>query len=191
MKLCALSLIAPALMSCVVTQNLHAEIPQRLLAERAEPQGYRWVEVSGVGTHLFTTAVVHSTQPKENGFIQRSTDIVELDGDLIGRVLYHVTSDFDFAAGTLVNTGNQVFSGTVLGSAPVLLHDDEFRVEVDLVGQTTYGQMFLVDHLDGPRIRCELEIFGDGETTPNGDAVVDYTGRCRVRAPLNRESVEP
>lgn len=191
MKARALSFFAPALVSCMLTQSLHAEVPSRIAAQASEAQGYRWVEVSGVGTHRFTTAVIHATKPTDTGFIQRSTDIVELEGDLVGRVLYHVTSEFDFAAGTLVNTGNQVFSGTVLGSSPVLLHDDEFRVEVDLVGQTTYGQMFLIDHLAGPKIRCELEIFGDGETDAAGDAVVDYEGRCRVRAPMIAGPIEP
>ena len=95
-----------------------------------EPGPYRWVPVSGTGTHLFSTAIVHSTTPTATGFIQRSTDIVELRGDLNGRVLYHPTSVFDFAAGTLVNTGDQVFSGTVLGSEPVAIHDDSFRFDV-------------------------------------------------------------
>ena len=31
------------------------------------------------------------------------------------RVLYHVTSVFDFVKGTLVNTGDQVFSGNDCG----------------------------------------------------------------------------
>jgi hypothetical protein len=37
--------------------------------------------------------------------IQRSTETVELKGDLTGRILYHVTSTFDFANDSLVNTG--------------------------------------------------------------------------------------
>ena len=43
--------------------------------------------------------------------IQKSTETVELTGDLKGRVLYHVTSVFDFVQGTLVNTGDQVYLG--------------------------------------------------------------------------------
>ena len=85
--------------------------------------------VAGSGTHYLTTAIVHSTEPSPTGMIQRSTETVDLTGDLTGRILYHPTSVFDFVNGTLTNTGHQVFSGTVLGSAPVMLHDDE-RVPV-------------------------------------------------------------
>jgi hypothetical protein len=176
-----LSILVPALFTCLFFSDVNAEMSSAEEPAASLENGYRWIEVSGVGTHLFTTAIVHSQRPTDTGMIQRSTDIVELEGDLMGRVLYHPTSEFDFAAGTLINTGNQVFSGTVLGSAPILLHDDEFRVEVDLIGGSTYGRMYLVDHLAGPRIRCELEIFGNGAQTPEGDAIVEYTGRCRVR----------
>lgn len=137
-----------------------------------------WVSVSGTGIHYFTSAIVHSTRPTENGFVQRSTDIIELDGDLIGNVLYHPRSVFDFVNGTLINTGNQVFSGTVLGSAPVLIHDDEFRFEVNLFTGETVGTVHLVDRIAGPRIRCHLRISGVG-AQPDQDAEVTYTGKCR------------
>jgi hypothetical protein len=39
--------------------------------------------------HYFTTAMIHSQTPTATGMIQRSTDIIELSGDLKGRVLYH------------------------------------------------------------------------------------------------------
>ena len=113
--------------------------------------------VSGKAVHYFTTAIIHSETPTATGKIQRSTDLIELTGDLKGRVLYHPTSVFDFVKGTLVNTGNQVFSGTVLGSAPVLLHDDEFRFEVDLkTGGLESGEVHLTDRIAGPKIRCDL-----------------------------------
>ncbi|MEE4161088.1 MAG: hypothetical protein V2I25_01190 [Woeseiaceae bacterium] len=143
-------------------------------------KGYRWIPVSGTGTHYFTTALVHSKEPTATGFVQRSTDIVELEGDLEGRVLYHPVSVFDFAAGTLVNTGHQVFSGTVLGSEPVLIYDDEFRFEVQLATGETVGRIFLTRPMAGPRIYCELEVDGTG-MTPGGDARVAYTGRCKVK----------
>ena len=171
----------PLLASCILAGELHAELPAGASGASELRAAYRWMPVSGVGTHYFTTAIVHSVEPTPTGFIQRSTETVELEGDLVGRVLYHPVSVFDFQQGTLVNTGNQVFSGTVLGSAPVLLHDDEFRVEVDLNQGTTYGQMYMIDHLEGPKVRCLLEIHGTGEQTPEGDAVVDYSGECRVR----------
>lgn len=163
--------------SCALAQN------QTIIADPAvPPAGYAWVPVQGTGVHRFSTAMVHSQEPTETGFIQRSTEIVELDGDLRGRVLYHPVSIFDFASGTLVNTGDQVFSGSVLGSDPVLLHDDEFRFDVDLATGETVGRVFLENHIAGPRIRCRIQILGGREITPEGDAVVDYTGQCRVRA---------
>jgi hypothetical protein len=47
---------------------------------------------------------------------------VELRGDLNGKVLYHVTTELDYTKGTLVKTGDQVFSGTIVGSEPVMIH---------------------------------------------------------------------
>jgi hypothetical protein len=138
--------------------------------------------VSGTAVHFFATALIHSQTPTAAGMIQRSTDIIELSGDLKGRVLYHPTSVFDFVGGTLVNTGNQVFSGTVLGSAPVLLHDDEFRFVVDLKsGGVESGEVHLSDRIAGPRIRCDLVVVGAGTKTPEGNALVDYSGPCTFR----------
>lgn len=141
--------------------------------------GYRWVEVSGTGTHFFSTAIIHSQTPTETGYIQRSTDTIELEGDLTGRVLYHPVSVFDFAAGTLVNTGHQVFSGTVLGSEPVLIYDDEFRFDVNLITGETIGKVFLTDPMAGAKTQCELTIVG--VATPGEDPTVSYTGRCKVK----------
>jgi hypothetical protein len=138
--------------------------------------------VSGTAVHYFTTAIIHSQTPTATGMIQRSTDIIELTGDLHGRVLYHPTSVFDFVKGTLVNTGHQVFSGTVLGSAPVLLHDDEFRFEVDLnTGGLESGEVHLSDRIAGPKIRCDLVAVGAGAKTPEGNSIVDYRGACTFK----------
>ncbi len=68
--------------------------------------------------------------------------------------LYHVTSVFDFLHGTLVNTGDQVYSGTIAGSAPVMIHDDQFRFEANLNTGQESGQVFLFDRLAGPKVRC-------------------------------------
>ena len=105
-------------------------------------------------------------------------------------MLYHPRSVFDFVNGTLVNTGHQVFSGTILGSAPVLLHDDEFRFDVNLFTGQTEGSVYLVDRIAGPRVRCNLRISGTGMTTSEGDAMVDYTGECRFSGP-SRARTEP
>lgn len=142
---------------------------------------HAWRPVAGTGVHQFSTALLHG-EPRETptGFVQRSTEIVELRGDLVGRVLYHPVSVFDFAEGKLVNSGHQVFSGTVLGGPPVLMLDDAFRFEVDLDTRATHGEVFLETVLAGDRhTRCELTITGDGATDAAGDAVVGYEGRCR------------
>lgn len=157
----------------------HAEAPTVSEQQSEEQQSDAWTAVSGSGVHYFTTAIVHSSQPTPTGKIERSTETVQLTGDLVGRILYHPVSVFDFAAGTLVNTGYQVFSGTALGSDPVLIRDDEFRFEVDLTTGGTVGEVHLVERIAGPRVRCHLEVIGTG-LTPEGDATFDYKGKCRV-----------
>ena len=99
------------------------------------------VSVAGSGEDHLSTAIVHTQETTPTGKILKSTEIVSLTGDLKGSVLYHVTSVFDFAAGTLVNTGDQVYSGTIANSPPVMLHDDQFRFEVDLVTGEETGQV--------------------------------------------------
>jgi hypothetical protein len=136
--------------------------------------------VAGSGVHDFTTAIVHSAEPTPTGMIQRSTEKVDLTGDLTGRLLYHPTSVFDFMQGTLVNTGSQVYSGTVLGSAPVMLYDDQFRFEVNLSTGATTGEVHLTHSLAGPKVRCHLTVTGT-VMTPEGNATFDYTGECRFR----------
>jgi hypothetical protein len=156
----------------------------------ASDAGAQWQPVAGSGVHHFTTAIVHSSDPTQTGFVQRSTETVELSGDLVGRLLYHPRSVFDFAAGTLVNTGHQVFSGTILGSAPVLLLDDAFRFDVDLATGATVGQVRLVKTLAGPVSRCHLQVVGTG-LTAEGDATFDYTGECLVGAEPPVEAPTP
>ncbi|HEX6324516.1 MAG TPA: hypothetical protein VFZ36_12380 [Vicinamibacterales bacterium] len=143
----------------------------------AHGQTVQWV--TGSGVHYFTTAVVHSTQPTPTGMIQRSTETVDLTGDLTGRLVYQPISEFDFAAGTLVNTGRQVFSGTILGSDPVLMYDDEFRFEVDLNAGTMSGSVYLTEMGGGPKRRCTLQVTGTG-TTADGNATFSYAGQCRL-----------
>ena len=138
------------------------------------------VPVAGSGVDHLNTAIVHSQEPTPTGKIQKSTEIVELSGDLKGFVLYHVTSVFDFAGGTLVNTGDQVFSGTVAGSAPVMIHDDQFRFQANLVTGEESGQVYLLDHIAGPKVRCELDVVGTG-LTGDGNPTFDYRGTCTFR----------
>jgi hypothetical protein len=49
------------------------------------------IHVAGSGMDHLDTAVVHSQEQTSTGMIQKSTEIVDLDGDLKGRVLYDVT----------------------------------------------------------------------------------------------------
>jgi hypothetical protein len=140
----------------------------------------RTVPVTGSGVDFLNTAIVHSKEITETGMIQQSTEIVELNGDLKGRVLYHVTSVFDFVHGTLVNTGDQVYSGTIAGSAPALIHDDQFRFEVNLVTGEESGQVYLFNHITGPKVRCTLNVVGTG-VNGEGNPTFDYSGECRFR----------
>lgn len=136
--------------------------------------------VSGTGVHFVTTAIVHSTESTSTGMIQRSTETVDLTGDLTGRILYQPTSIFDSSAGTLVNTGHQVFSGTVLGSAPVMLYDDEFRFDVNLKTGAAVGTVHLTDSIAGPGVRCDLTVTSTGMTA-EGNIMAQYTGLCRFK----------
>jgi hypothetical protein len=152
------------------------------LGAQAAPQGF---PVAGTGVHFFSTALVHEEEPTESGMVRRSTDIVELSGDLEGFVLYHATSVFDFAAETLVTTGTQMFSGTVADSAPLLLHDDRFRFEVDLATGEVQGRVLFGRSQDAPHpgswVECELDVTGTGATTPAGDGLFTYEGSCTAR----------
>lgn len=138
------------------------------------------VVVAGSGVDHLNTAIVHSKELTPTGMIQKSTEIIDLTGDLKGRVLYHVTSVFDFVHNTLVNTGDQVYSGTIAGSAPVMIHDDDFRFEIDLVTGQEVGQVYLFDHIAGPKVRCALNVVGTG-VTPEGNPTFNYTGKCTFR----------
>ncbi len=149
-----------------------------------------WRDVSGTAIHYFDdvpgrSPIIHETTETETGLYQRSTDTIDLRGDLNGRVLYQPETVIDFAAGTLVNTGNQVFSGTVLGVGPVLLHDDLFRFDVNIRTGETIGKVFLVDRIDGPVIDCVLEIVGTG-FDENDNGLAEYSGRCRIRGNTTR-----
>jgi signal transduction protein with GAF and PtsI domain len=135
--------------------------------------------VAGSGVH-YRSVIVHSIQATETGLIQTSTETIDLNGDLIGRILYQPTTVIDFVAGTLVNTGHQVFSGTVLGSEPVMLHDDEFRFDVNLATNAGTGKVYLTDNIAGPKIRCQLDVIATGETA-EGNVTADYTGFCSFK----------
>jgi hypothetical protein len=154
------------------------------LAVLASPPGHdgtSTVKVAGSGVDLLNTAIVHSKQTTPTGMIQQSTESVDLVGDLKGRVLYHVTSVFDFVRGTLVNTGDQVYSGTIAGSAPVMIHDHQFHFEANLVTGQEHGTVYLFDHIAGPKVRCTLDVVGTGLNT-DGNPTFDYTGECAFRS---------
>jgi len=150
------------------------------LSSRLQAEGSRTIQVSGNGVDALNAAIVHSQQPTPTGMIQKSTETVELTGDLKGRVLYHVTSVFDFVHGTLVNTGDQVYSGTIAESAPVMIHDDQFRFEVNLNTGQESGQVFLFDRLAGPKVRCTLAVVGTG-LNGEGNPTFSYRGACTFR----------
>jgi len=164
----------------VIAAALGAASVQSLGAQPEGPPPAHTVQVAGSGVDLLNGAIVHSTEITPTGMIQKSTETVELIGDLRGRVLYHVVSVFDFANGTLVNTGNQVFSGTIAGSEPVMIHDDRFRFDVNLATGAEMGAVYLFDHIAGPKVRCTLQVVGTG-MNGEGNPTFDYTGECTFR----------
>jgi hypothetical protein len=138
------------------------------------------VTVAGSGFDDVKNAIVHWKRPTATGLIQQSTEIVELTGDLRGRVLYHVTSVFDFVNGTLVNTGDQVYSGTIAGSSPVMIHDNQFRFEVNLNTGQEAGQVYFFNHITGLKVRCRIGVVGTGMNS-GGNPTFDYTGTRTFR----------
>ena len=147
----------------------------------AEPENKHWQEISGTAIHYASTSWIHDNtiQPTETGFTLVSTDIVELFGDLQGRVLSQLFTTYDAVEGTIVNTGHQVLSGTVLGSAPVMLYDDDFRFDIDLLAGETTGDIYLIQQLAGPKVRCILSMQGTGQDA-DGNNLSEYSGHCRV-----------
>lgn len=145
------------------------------------------IPVSGSTVAFASSAVIHSEEPTATGMIQRSTSVVKVSGDVSGWVLFHPTSVFDFAAGTLVNTGSQVFSGTIAGSDPVVLHDDQFRFDIDLNTGETIGEIHFSRSNDAPHkggwFECRIVLVGTG-VTPEGDFTSDYDGTCVRRGNL-------
>jgi hypothetical protein len=160
----------------VVVETAHA---QATTAAKATPGGERTVAVAGTGVDLLTTALVHSKDSTASRMLQRSTEIVELTGDLTGRVLYQVTTEIDYVHKMLVNTGNQVYSGTVAGSAPVMLFDDRFRFQVNLATGEEKGRVYLARHLAGPKVRCVLDVKGTGPSA-EGNPTFTYRGDCTL-----------
>jgi hypothetical protein len=138
----------------------------------------RTVQVQGSGVDRADSAVVHAEQQDASGLTRTATEIVELEGDLHGRVLYQVTTRVDAARHQLTNTGRQVYSGTVAGSGPVLLYDDQFVFRVDLTTGAEQGAVYLVHHLGGPAVRCELAVRGNGHDDA-GNPTFTYNGQCQ------------
>ena len=141
----------------------------------------RTVHVSGTGTDELNHALVHSKQTTPTGTLERSTQTVQLNGDLDGRVLYQVSTVVDSRTNTLVNTGDQVFSGTVAGSQPVMLHDSRFRFEVNLASGEERGLVYLHDHIAGPYVECTLKVSGTGKNQ-EGNPTFTYSGDCTFRS---------
>src|SRR4029077_11759632 len=130
-----------------------ASVHARVLAGSPSPKD-RTVQVAGNGLDRLDRAIVHSTVNTPTGMIQKATETVDLFGDLTGTVLYLVTSNFDFVHGTLVNTGDSVYSVTIAGSAPVMVHDDQSHFDVNLNTGQERGQVYLSNYIAGAKVRC-------------------------------------
>ncbi len=137
----------------------------------------RTVQVHGAGVDRADSTIVHSEQQGAGGLVRTATEIVELEGDLHGRVLYQVTTRLDAERHRLTNTGRQVYSGTVAGSGPVLLYDDQFVFHVDLATGAEQGTVYLVHPLAGPSVRCRLSVQGSGRDA-RGNPTFTYSGAC-------------
>jgi hypothetical protein len=143
-----------------------------------EPQT---MSVSGSGVDLASEAVVHSEQSTPTGKTRIVTEMVRLSGDLSGYVLYQATQAFDFGSNTLVVTGENVFSGTIAGSDPVILRSDQSRFEVDLSTGAELGSVHMTRSKDAPHkgswYECDLVVVGTGQTA-EGNPTFDYSGTC-------------
>ena len=166
----------------VTVVNAAAAVAQGRAAPASGRADTLAIAVAGSGVDHLATALVHSVRGKPHGIIKKNTEIVDLAGDLVGRVLYHVTTVVDSLNGTLVNTGDQVFSGTIAGSAPVLIHDNRFRFDVNLKTGRETGRVYLSDHIAGPRVQCTLDVVGTG-LNPAGNPTFTYTGQCTFLEP--------
>ena len=147
----------------------------------ADQQNGHWQEVSGTAIHYASTSWVHGNtfQPTDTGFTLISTDFVEIFGDIEGRAVFQPFTTYNGDEGTIVNTGHQVFSGTVLGSDPVMLYDDNFRFEIDLIAGETTGDIYLVNQIAGPKVRCIFSMQSTGQDA-EGNNLSEYLGQCRV-----------
>lgn len=177
------ALVLGALIGCTDDAKLPSEVEQGEVGgggiSAAASQTF---PVAGGVVYYLSQEVVHSQQPTTNGLIQLSTVMVRLTGDLDGWVLFQPVGTFDFAAQTLVNTGGkQVFSGTVKGLGPVMLHDADFVFDLDLTDGSFVGDVSLGRSKDSPGsgwFECHLTVIGTGAVTPEGDTLSDYTGEC-------------
>jgi hypothetical protein len=78
---------------------------------------------------------------------------------------------------TLTNSGDQVFSGTIAGSEPVMIHDSKFSFSANLRTGAEHGSVYLTDHIAGPQVRCQLGVVGTGKSA-SGNPTFKYAGTC-------------
>ncbi|MGC2634174.1 MAG: hypothetical protein WA215_08180 [Candidatus Cybelea sp.] len=141
------------------------------------PPAQGTIHVKGTGIDLLNGAIIHSKKTTPTGEIRKSTEIVELRGDLDGTVLYGVTTVINTKQGTLTNSGDQVFSGTIAGSEPVMIRDSKFSFSVNLRTGAEHGSVYLTDHIAGPQVRCQLQVTGTGKSA-DGNPTFKYAGTC-------------
>ena len=142
------------------------------------------VPVSGSAVDFTSEAIIHSQESTPTGMIQRATEIVKLSGDLSGYGLYQTTREFNFVNSSLVITGENLFSGTITGSDPVILRSDESRFEVDLATGAELGRVHITRANDAPDkgswYECDLVVVGTG-LSPEGNSLSDYSDECMRR----------
>jgi hypothetical protein len=169
--------------------------------DAAEPSRTGWsavdgsdvtIRVSGSGVDMARDAILHSEHTTPAGVIRRLTEVVRLDGDLRGYVLYQPTQVLHAAENRLVITGANVFSGTVAGSEPITMRSDLSRFDVDLATGEETGRVHLTgedDAVPGPWYECDLAVVGSGQTR-DGNPTFDYHGVCTRHGRRFRSSLE-
>jgi len=62
-----------------------------------------------------------------------------------------------------------------------MIHDDQFRFDVNLATGKETGVVNLFNHITGPKVRCKLDVVGTG-LNGEGNPTFDYRGTCTFRS---------
>ena len=54
-----------------------------------------------------------------------------------------------------------------------MIHDGQFRFEVNLDTGAESGQVYLLDHIAGPKVRCRVDVVGTGMNAAGNPTFTD------------------